>query len=372
MKMTMIRALIGLLAGHSVCMATSIVFPAFGTPLVTDDAIFAHHTYGERLVCLDRKSGAVRWQIKATAPIRSVCCVDSNRIAAVHADKLSMIDTSRGTNLKTHDIAGVLFGRSTDGNILSLTSNHTVVCSDHDTGRRIWKHQCREQNSNVMAKIVADDLIFLAFSPRSITRLWDKREWVTMKGTNLVACLSAKAGTPLWREPVALSTKGFGVHLQISAGQKWLLCTTDNALRLLDRKSGKVLSRWRSEEDMDGADFWDDDLIAVCFGGIGANTRTIRILNAPDFTRIAEFAVDAIEVASVQVVGDVMVLHSLYRNIGVDLRSQKVIWRKGQRHYTVKNGLLYFGEHADKKRVLGVCDPKTGRDTVIYSEIVEN
>jgi outer membrane protein assembly factor BamB len=353
-------------------MATSIVFPAFDAPLVADDVILAHHTSGERLICLDRKTGAVRWQIKATAPIWSTYRVDSNRIAAVHADKVSMIETSRGTSLKTEDIAGVFFGRSTDGYILSKTRNDAVVCSDLDTGKRVWKRQCRERNSNVMP-IIVDDFMFLAFSPRTISMHSDgKSKGVTMKGTNLVTCFSAKTGTPLWEEPVPLSRKGFGVHLQVAASQKWLLCTTDNALRLLDRKSGKILSRWRSEEDIDGADFWGDGLIAVCIGGIGASTRTIRTLNASDLTLNAEFAVDAVEVASVKVVGDVMVLHSFYRNIGVDLRSQIVIWRKGQRHCTVQSGLLYFGEHADNKRVLGVCDPKTGRDTVIYSETVEN
>jgi hypothetical protein len=192
-----------------------------------------------------------------------------------------------------------------------------------------------------------------------------------MKGTNLIACLSATKGASLWKESVPLSNKGFGVHLQISAGKKWLLCTTDNALRLVDNTSGKVMRWWRSDEDVDGADFWGEELIAVCLGGIGAETRTIQILNISDFKLVSRFEVDAREVSATQVIGDVIILHSLYRNIGVDLRSQKLVWRKGQRHSTVKDGLLYFGEHVPNKRVLGVCDPKTGDDTVIYSETLK-
>ena len=371
MNKPLVWALVGLLSGPSVCTATSIIFPAFGAPLVTDDAIFAHHTYGEQLICLDRTSGTVRWRIKARAPIRSISRIDSNRIVAVFTDKLSVIGTSQGKILETEDIGGTFFGRAADGNILSMTKRNVVVCSGADTGTRIWEHQCLETSSNV-TPTVADDLIFLAFSPRNITTHSDsKSEWVRVKGTNMITCLSAKTGTSLWTEPVPLNRKGFGVHLQVSAGRKWLLCKTDNDLRLLDGKSGAVASRWHSMEDIDGAGFYHDGQIAVCFGGIGARTRTIRIFDAPDFTLAAEFTVDAVEVASARVVGNVMLLSSLYRNIGVDLRTQKVLWQKGQRHCTEQDGFLYFGEHADNKRVLGVCDPKTGHDTTIYTERIE-
>jgi PQQ-like domain len=368
-SMTVIRVVLALWVTHSLCMGTSIVFPAFDAPLVTEDAIFTSPTYGQRLICLDRASGVVRWEISTTAPIRGAWHEDARRIAVVDANKLSIVDTRQGAILRTHEITGRVLGRSPDGKILSITGNNTVISTDLSTRKSVWKRKCRERNSNI-SPVLSGDLLFLASSPRSISVGSNGRAEV-LKGTNLLTCLSTKDGAALWREPVPLNRKGFGVHLQISVAKSRLLCTTDNALRLLEMDSGKVLNRWASEEDIDGADFWGDDRLAVCFGGIGARVRKIRILDAHDFTLIDEFAIDAVEVASAHVVGDVLLLPSLYRSLGVDLVSRKVIWSKKQRHYTIEGSKLYFGEHGDNKRILGVCTPESGQDTVIYSERIE-
>ncbi len=367
----MIRVLIGFLAGYSVCTGTSIVFPAFNAPIVTEDAIFAHHTYGKSLICIDRKCDTVRWRFKAPTPIERAWIVSNRTIAIVSANKVSILDSSRGSILKSWFITGHVFGGMRNGNILSETRNDEVVCTELNTGMQLWKHECQEPHSNLWP-VLADDLIFIGLDPRSIMTRFDGRtRQITMKGTNAVVCLSAKLGMPLWNESVPLSNHGLGVHLQVSKGLDRLLCMTDNSLRLVDRKSGRIVSRWdHKDDDIDGADFWGDGRMAVCFGGIGATKRTIRMLGAADFKTKAEFTARALEVASVKVVGDVMILDSLYRSIGVDLRSQKTIWEKGQRHYTIKDGLLYFGENQNGKRVLGVCDPKNGRDTEIYSEPV--
>lgn len=352
-------------------MATSIIFPAFSAPLITDNEIIAHHTYGKEIICLDKTSSNVRWKINANDPIQSIICVDSNRIAVIHAERASLIDVSQGTTLKEKEIPGSMFGKSKDNNILSITIDGLLTCSDLDTGKLIWKRSCRADKSNLMP-LVVDDLIFLSYSPRTITTHSDRNgEWVSIEGTNLVACHSAKDGATIWREPVLLSNMGFGVLPQAVYSSQWILCTAGNTLRLLDKVSGGVLFQKHFEDDVDGADFWMNDRIAVCFGGIGANTRTIRVLNANNFDIVFEFSVNAMEVADVDVVGHILILNSLYRSIGVDLRSQKIVWEKGQRHYTAQDGLIYFGENANNQRILGICNPTTGTDRVIYSETVE-
>lgn len=371
MKGTFIRTLIVLLSVCSVCMATSIIFPAFDTPLVSEDAIFAHYTYGQKLLCLDKKTGAIRWQVTTEAPIQSIFGVDSNRIITVHSGKVSLLDAQRGNLIKTLDLHGFFFGRPVNGNIFSHTSDGVIVCQEFDTGKRVWQNQYKEPDSNILPLLV-NDLAFLSFSPRRMTHHWGvKSKLITMEGTNMIACLSAKDGAVVWKEAVPLSKKGFGVHLQVVPGQKWLLCITDNAVRLLDRKTGTVLYQWHSEKDVDGADFWGDERIVICLGGIGATTRSIQIMNIPDFTLTDEFTAEAREVATVEVVGDVMILKSLYRTIAVDLGAKTVIWQKGQRHFIVQDGLLYYGEHCDNQRMLGICDPKTGEDTAVYSEKVK-
>ena len=372
MKLILLHILFILLAEANACMATSILFPAFNAPLITDNEIIAHHTYGKEIICLDKTSCIVRWKIYAKDPIQSIFRVDSNMIAVIHAETASIIDVSQGTTLKEMEIPGSMFGKSKDNHILSITIDDLLTCSDLNTGKLIWKRPCRVDKSNLMPLIV-DDLIFLSYSPSTITTHSDSNgERVSIEGTNLIACHSAKDGTAFWREPVLLSNMGFAMLPQAVYSSQWILCTAGNTLRLIDRVSGGVLFQKHFEDDVDGADFWMTDRIAVCFGGIGANTRTIRVLNANNFDIVFEFSVDAMEVANVDVVGHILILNSLYRNIGVDLRSQKIVWEKGQRHYTVQDGLLYFGESANNQRILGICNPTTGTDRVIYSEPVED
>ena len=342
MKTISVCVCVALLGGCSVHSGKSIIFPAFDAPLVTDDAIFAYHTFGDQLVCLERNSGTVRWRIKTTARIGSMFRVDANRIAAVHDDKLSVIETSTGAIVNTVPIPGYVFGRSTDGNILTRTEQDVIVCADVNTGARVWTHQGHQQDPQVRARI-ADDLIFLSSRRTIRTHPGGESESVTMELKHPVVCLSAKNGTPLWSEPVTVRDWWLGVRLRVASNEKWALCTTDYALRLLERHSGRIVNRRRSEEMTHGADFWGDDRIAVCSGRLAADTKIIRILNVPDLTLNAEFTVDAMVVTWVTVVGDVMILDSLYRSIGVDLESETVIWEKGQRHYTVHDGLLYYG-----------------------------
>jgi hypothetical protein len=370
-KMRFIGGITVLLAVSSVCMATSIIYPAFDSPLIVDEIIVAHHTYGKQVIGLDRSTRAVRWSLTAKFPIQRILSLDPNRMIAVHKDAVSVIDIRQGSILKTLDIHGFVFGCSASGNLFSQTKAGMIVYQDLATGRQVWESQHAEPNSNVSPQLT-DGFIFLTFSPRSITHHSDgESKRFTMKGTNRVVCLDAKDAKVLWSETVPLSQKGYGVNCQAASGQNGLLCTTDNAVRLLDKKSGAILRQWRIDKDIDGADFWGKDRIVVCLGGIGETRRTIQVRNVSDFALVAEFTAEAQECESITVVGNIIILNSLYRTIGVDLGSKTVVWQKGQRHYTIHDGLLFYGEGIENARILGVCDPTTGNDTILYSEKIK-
>lgn len=349
-----------------VCRANSIVFPAFDRPLVLGDRVIAHHTYGDHMVCIGKKDGTVLWRMKASTPIQRIYPTKSNHFLVVQNEKVSVIDSGSGHVVAAQNIPGSFFGCSGDDRLFYHRRNGMIRCRALDTGKEIWKFHCRERKSNIVP-LLLDDFVFLSVSPRRIVGA------SISKGVNQLICLSSKDGAKIWKESLPLSKAGFGVHSQVSSGPKWLLCTTDNVLRLLSKDSGKVLHQWNSEDDIDGAAFLSQDRVVVCLGGVGAKTRVIRVLNIPNFKLRSQFRVRA-ERSSLRAVGDVLVLNSLYRSIGVNLVSERKIWEKGQRHYTVAEGMLYFGEHnnsqSDPLRVLGICDPKTGRDTVIYTEKV--
>jgi hypothetical protein len=150
---------------------------------------------------------------------------------------------------------------------------------------------------------------------------------------------------------------------------------TDNALRIIEKNSGKVVKRWESKEkDIIGADFWKQDYIVVCLREIGSRERIVRVLNIKDFSVYSEFIINAVEVDSVKVVGDTLILESVYPNSGVDLSAGKIIWETRQWHYNVNDGEIFFGQYDEKYgipfRILGKCDPATGNRKILYSEMV--
>ena len=173
-----------------------------------------------------------------------------------------------------------------------------------------------------------------------------------------------------------LSKAGFGVVGQVIEGDKHLLCVTDNAIRVLDKATGNELRRYESSLDIDGADYWGSLRIAICLGGVGKGSRTIQVIDSADFRVLSEFKISKAEVAYVEVVGDVLLLGALYRNMGVDLLKEEVIWEVGQWHKRIHDNLIYYGKHhydEDTKkgyRVLGVCDPVTGEQEILYSELI--
>ena len=62
------------------------------------------------------------------------------------------------------------------------------------------------------------------------------------------------------------------------------------------------------------------------------------------------------------------------RVIGVDLEEKKLLWTGYARHQSIHGGMIYYGTGGGdaglRERRLGVCDPKTGKERLLYSEVV--
>lgn len=358
------------------------IYPAFDAPLVQGNNFFANYLYGNDLICFDMSIQSVRWRTKLSKPIFKIWRGKTNEIIVVHGENISSVNSCNGQIYFTKRVGrfafGVneVFGINEKDYLYYQIKTNDIICASYRTGIELWRYRA-DLSDSFMTPSLLEKFVFLCINPSrlSIGLNPTESERIPKKGFNKLTCLSTSNGAQLWEEKLLLSKVGFGSQLHLSSGPQYYLCVTENVLRLIEKNSGKVVKQWESQgEDIDGADFWKQDYVVVCLGGIGSRDRTIRVLNINDFSVYSEFRINAMEVASVKVVGDTLILESLYRNSGVDLLSGKKTWETRQWHYNVNDGEIFFGEYDVKYgiplRILGKCDPTTGNRKILYSEMV--
>jgi hypothetical protein len=370
------------------CYGTSIAYPAFDTPVIQNGRIYAHHLWGHRVLCFDLSTKSVLWHTQLDQPIHKIWIASPNEIVLDHWGSqrsiLYTLDKNNGKVTGQHNLPGRILGVTEKGTVFHVHNEEDarIRCYSYNKKKELWTFNPEVPNSNISSALCGDYLFIFA-SPRSIvtSSRFGKEETTSIKkGSNEIICLKASDASVLWREKVPLSKAGFGVSGSAKESRKHLLCVSDNAIRLLDKASGKKLKQYRRRVDIDGADFWGDDRIVICFGGTDAamedGVRTIRVIDTNDFSVLSEFHVKKREVASATVVGNILLLGSLYREMGIYLLKKEIAWTAYQRHQRIYNGLIYYGGHiqeTDKKllRVFGVCDPATGKGEILYSEPVK-
>jgi hypothetical protein len=140
--------------------------------------------------------------------------------------------------------------------------------------------------------------------------------------------------------------------------------------------TGETERRLDTDVDVCGLDWWGKDRMVLCLGNISSQMKTVRVVNLVDFKTLSKFDFEAPEAADAQVLGDVLLISSLYRNYGLDLKRKKIVWTAFQRHQSLSGNKIYFGAPEQPKdsapeRHFGVCDPNTGDSQVLYREKVE-
>lgn len=351
----------------------SRVFPAFGKPVVQENYIFSYYTWGKVLLCLDMESSTVLWRAKLRHPIFAIWATEDDHLVARQRSSIVILDSLTGKILCSKTVPGYVFGLTPDETAYCLTDDDDIVCVRLDDGNQHWRYKTNARGSNVWPSHF-QGFVFALVRPRSITTTYTEGQAQTtsIEGSNRLICLSARNGAELWKEGLPLSQAGSEPRIHICAASEYILCATDNRIRLLDRQTGEVMRVLDSPEDIDGAAFWNEHHIVLCLGGIGKTTKTVRVLGANDFAVQSEFPVEAKAVSSAKVVANVLILGSLYQHVGVDLLSGKMIWKVGQLWGTVRQDNLIFGGHTgdgwNAQRVLGALDPKTGEMRLLHSE----
>ena len=360
------------------CAAESIEFPAFGVPIVTDKLIITCCPYFGHtpVLAIDRQTNKVLWRVELPQSVFNVTQVDADRFLAVGKGTLYLLDFA-GRILQSQDLPGTLVGGPQDGKVWCCSyETHRIFCIAFMGDKVFWELDPNVEGSNAWPTLVGD-LILLSVSPATISlNISSEGERTTFTGANRVVCLRASDGQQIWSEDVPLDEHSYGVSLRVASGKDAILCSTDSELLVLDPKSGAIKQRYQAGEGINGVDFWGKDRLAMCLGGLSATTRTIRVLSLSDRRILDEFQVERQEVASLTTVGDVAVLGSVYRDVGVDLQARRIAWDRFQLHWDEHDGLIYYGAPNDQReshqwRILGVLDPKTGKDTELYREAVK-
>lgn len=346
-----------LLFSSHVC-GTSIVFPAFDNPLLFPKHIVLHHTYGKEVIGFNREGRTVSWRAVTSSPIYESFSAGTNRFILIQKDQFSMINVDDGKVLFQGALHGYVTGFA-DGKLISRNGSLTT-CYSVDTGKVLWEYRWPEDLSNLWPR-VCDQFVFLSVTPGGYhATLANGQEHVKLKGTNAIVCLSLHDGKELWKEMLPPDKSG---RFSLSLGNDAILCSSERELFILDRKSARIIQRRKTEANIQSAVLWGENRFVVLTTG-----GEVVVYDRKNFTKISTSPVPIQTVGTVTLLGDILLLESLYRLHAFDLRNKASLWTKGQRHITLGIGSIYYGEYEEGSRIFGRTDPATGTDEVLYSE----
>lgn len=161
------------------------------------------------LVCLDAKTGALRWSFPGDARSQS---------------------------------AGIALPASLENQVFWCNDEGAVVCLEGATGRKIWKSFAVPLVSETGATAAPDDqLVMLRGAPTLV-----EAAGVVVVGGNdgALRAFDLATGAPRWTRPLGGAIR-FAAQKLVFEGKNALLATAEApAVWLLDAKDGAILRRW--------------------------------------------------------------------------------------------------------------------------------
>jgi hypothetical protein len=351
---------------------TSIVFPAFSAPIIHDGRAYFSYTSGKRVLCFDLSRKELAWKRDLDFLIARMDLSPEGEIVASGREQAVVLEPLTGQTVKPVAALGFTAEVDSQGHVYRLKDSR-LECLASPSGPVIWHRDIEAKDSNAVST-VCGDWVFVSLSPRSIVS-HSRGSRQIAAGKNELLILRARDGQVTWQQAVPLDHSGSGLWVKVKRGAGGLVCSTGTALYIIDEHTGKPIREYQVDEDIRCLDWWGASRLVLCLGNIGSRTKSIRVIHVEDLKPLAEFTISATEAARAEVADDMLIIRSLYRNYGVDLKAEEQVWQSGQRHETVFEGSIYYGEPAgtegNRKRVFGVCDLKTGKATKLYEEPVE-
>ncbi|MFC1739723.1 hypothetical protein ACFL1G_11865 [Planctomycetota bacterium] len=358
--------------------------PEFGMPVIRNNKVYTHYgSHSDEIICIDEASKSVEWRYKLDQAINSIYPGKDNEIIVSLKGKkvvtgfgwlgpeidfqpqstnVYIFDTDSKGIKERHNVRGTIFGVTKDGQGIYYTYIYGVSLYSRKDKKDLWDVDVNTPNFD-KTPFICGEYVFVRAKPRYTTR----------KRYELYELICIKTSDPsvVWREEVK-GRSSFRSSFDLKDGTKYILCTTDHAVRLLDKASGEELKRYESSvADFHGADFWGDDRIILSIGGEYPVERTIRILDTESFEIISEFEIGETARGPIKVFGDI----SLLGGNGIDLVKKEIIWTSNNKaniiFMEIHNGLVYcvkkYSYNKDIHNTISVVNPTTGHEQTLYS-----
>ena len=231
----------------------------FGVPLVAGDTLFvANHM--SRLYALDAKTGKLKWEKPAFAPmtkepsvnpppIPSPMLIGDNLIFA-HGSWFSggVIAYDPATGLEKWKAPGAYAMRWTSGGkerVITLggLDKRRLICVDAADGKILWEQETTLMAVAPLSAVVSGDMLIAApAAPKGGPNAMSYEGWK----------LSDSGATRLWQDPALMADENMPVT--VTDGKAYLL--GKQVIRVLEVASGKQVAERKFEQHGPGSNAW--------------------------------------------------------------------------------------------------------------------
>lgn len=373
---------------EKVYSADSYVLRGFGTPLVVQDRLVSLGPYWNELICLHKESGEILWRtVIPESPAISVDIASESQLAVWTQNKLFAVhlDTGKIAHQRQlyRQLGHLLLKLEPDGHAWLADSifQGPIQSREMFADKVSWTWE-RPPSGVLIDGVLRGDYLFITVAPRSVSSTLVEAEVLSHK----TICLRASDGTQVWDETYTLRRSDLDLQCEkpiVDVFDDRMLCATPYAVRVLDRKTARRLTRWDTpQERVRGVGEWSPDRIVVCTrdprqSPLGDQRIRVVTLQLPSLNLVDQFELDLDVSSVVGVVGDRLIVSSLGLRWGVDLKKKKLAWGPHRiMGMTVENDQLYFSaSESDAKGtsvygIIGVCDPHSGSMRALHRGLI--
>lgn len=347
--------------------ATSLAFPKFGTPIVTEkQLVFAGpHSQTNRIICITRDKGEKLWELATTNAALWPCFVFDGELVMTHGPAILACNLERGTNRLLY---------KTDYDRCELATQELPIVSIQG------------------AKNNVDYLSFVNL--RRGQKLWEcaKIKRTVVDGTGVILCeegerkpvagggytyvnqrltaLSASDGNVLWHYP--WSKECFFVG-GVAFGDYFVVAMA-GSIHCINQKTGKLVKQAVVQKSPYASiSLATRDEQVLLWTQAGEDVFSGHIVNAlsiPELTLTKKAATDWYS-ASTETYGDMVIGMTIGRIDAYNIKTGQKVWQGGQWNWEgIHNGWIYYGtmEPNETHCSINMIEATTGRKKKLYEE----
>lgn len=352
----------------SVCGATSIVFPAFSTPILKEGMLVSLSPDRKRLVALDTR-GSLKWERQldnafsvAERPDGKLWVLSGNTAAILNLADGSLHSqfTVPGIGwLHYEEKADILFGAPAKADFREQTG---LTVFEAATGAVV----CSAKQGETIAYADSDIIVIANGERKNVDQGYTYvRSW--LEG------FRRSSGKQVWR--AELTGRPDPYH-SVAKVRNWLVFEDGTDWLLVDLTDGQS-RRYRIEKGVDAFGpsglREEDGYLAFTTGQLNMkdfnrSEHTISVVSIPDLKVISKRKVEVIEINHSEKCGEFLITDALYRTACFRQDGTKV-WEHFQMHRTSPiDGVIYFSDFSEGRARIGSLEVATGKENILFSE----